>query len=47
MPIGYYDGIYLALAEQVGGQFVTADDRFYRKAGHLFPWIVWLGDVEL
>lgn len=45
VPIGYYDGVYLALADQVGGSFVTADDKFYRKAGHLFPSVTWIGDI--
>jgi predicted nucleic acid-binding protein len=43
--LGYYDGVYLALAEEIGGQFVTADDRFYKRAREHFPNVVWLGDV--
>jgi len=46
-PIGYYDGVYLALAEFLGGWFVTADEKFYRKARGLFPSVVWLGDIDL
>ena len=46
-PIGYYDGVYLAMAEALGGHFVTADAKFYKKARDLFPSVVWLGDIDL
>lgn len=28
-----YDAIYLALAEEIGFEFITADEKFYKKVG--------------
>jgi predicted nucleic acid-binding protein len=42
----FYDGLFLALALQLDGRLVTADDQLYRKAqGSRFaPWILWVAD---
>jgi predicted nucleic acid-binding protein len=42
----FYDGSFLALALQLGGRLVTADDKFYRKAKGtiLDPWVLWVAD---
>jgi predicted nucleic acid-binding protein len=39
-----YDGLFLALAIQMGGRLVTADDKLYRKVrgGALAPWMLWI-----
>ncbi len=34
-----YDSYYLALAEIRGCEFWTADEKLYRAAHHLFPWV--------
>lgn len=42
----FYDGLFLALAMQLGGRFVTADDKLYRKVhgGPFAPWALWVAD---
>ena len=42
-----YDCLYLALAVQLGGRMVTADQRLYNGlAGTPFaPYVCWVGDV--
>jgi len=42
----FYDGLFLALALQLGGRLVTADDKLYRKVqGSPFDaWAVWVAD---
>lgn len=39
-----YDAHYLALAEMLGCEFWTADQRLYRAIHDQLPWIRWLGD---
>ena len=42
-----YDSLYLALASQVGGRVVTADQRWVNSLAPT-PWaalIMWIGDV--
>jgi predicted nucleic acid-binding protein len=42
-----YDCLYLALAVQLGGRMVTADQRFYNSLTGT-PWasyVCWVGDV--
>ncbi len=34
-----YDAFYLALAESLGCEFWTADDRLYFSAHRTFPWV--------
>jgi predicted nucleic acid-binding protein len=42
----FYDGLFLALALQLGGRLVTADDKLYRKIqGSPFdPWALWVAN---
>jgi predicted nucleic acid-binding protein len=42
----FYDGLFLALALQLGGRLVTADDKLYKKVrgGPFDPWAVWVAD---
>jgi predicted nucleic acid-binding protein len=42
-----YDCLYLALAVQLGGRMLTADERLYHSiaATPLAPYIVWVADV--
>src|SRR5262249_17462572 len=40
-----YDCIYLALAEHVGCEMVTADDQFVRKLRPTFPFLTRLADI--
>jgi predicted nucleic acid-binding protein len=42
----FYDGLFLALALQLGGRLVTADAKLYSKiqGGFLGPWALWVAD---
>jgi predicted nucleic acid-binding protein len=42
----FYDGLFLALALQLGGRLITADNKLYRKIqGSPFdPWAFWIAD---
>lgn len=37
-----YDALYLALAQQRGCEFVTADERLYNAVKDQLPWVKWL-----
>ena len=39
-----YDALYLALAESLDADFVTADRTLLNKAQRLAPWVKWLGN---
>ena len=39
-----YDAHYLALANVLGCEFWTADERFYRAAGLVIPNVRWIGE---
>ena len=39
-----YDVLYMALAEQRGCEFITADERLVRKMSGKFKFVRWLGD---
>src|ERR1017187_3188857 len=39
-----YDMLYVALAEQNGCDFATADEKLVKKLGAKFPLLRWLGD---
>ena len=38
-PVGFYDAIYLALAEQEGCEFVTADIKLINHCSRVFPFV--------
>ena len=41
-----YDAFYVALAHQLGCQFVTADRKLYNALGHVYPeTMLWIEDV--
>jgi predicted nucleic acid-binding protein len=40
-----YDSLYVALAEFLNCEFVTADDKLFRKAQPHFPFVVRLSDL--
>lgn len=37
-----YDALYIALAEQIGCDMVTADEWLYNAVHKQFPWVKWL-----
>lgn len=41
-----YDSHYLALAEILGLEFWTADERLYNTVKHDLPWVKWLGNYR-
>ncbi len=41
-----YDSHYLALAEILGLELWTADERLYNAVKHGLPWVKWLGDYS-
>jgi predicted nucleic acid-binding protein len=41
-----YDSHYLALAEILGLELWTADERLYNTVKHELSWVEWLGDYE-
>ena len=41
LRIAFYDAVYLALSQQSGLPFITADNRLYRRIRHL-PNVLWL-----
>jgi len=42
----FYDGLFLALALQLGGRLVTADNKLYRKiqSSPFDPWAFWIAN---
>ncbi len=42
-----YDSIYLALAEALGGELWTADERFFRAASAEFGNVRWLREADV
>lgn len=40
-----YDAFYLAVSQQLGIPFITADGRLFRRISHL-PSVVWIGDYS-
>jgi predicted nucleic acid-binding protein len=45
LRVGFYDALYLALAEEAGFRFVTADAELYRRVHDDLPYVVWIGDL--
>jgi len=41
-----YDAHYLALAENAGCPFWTADQRLFNAVNRELPWVHWLGDYD-
>ncbi|MFQ5812517.1 MAG: type II toxin-antitoxin system VapC family toxin [Anaerolineae bacterium] len=41
-----YDSHYLALAEILGLELWTSDERLYNTVKHRLPWVKWLGDYQ-
>lgn len=41
-----YDGAYLALAEETGSEFVTADRRLYNAVKKHLRWVFWIEDFR-
>jgi predicted nucleic acid-binding protein len=41
-----YDSWYLALAEELGSEFWTADQKLYNAVKDRLPFVKWLGDYE-
>ncbi len=39
-----YDAFYLALAERLGCEFWTADQRLYNACRNRLAWVRWIGD---
>jgi predicted nucleic acid-binding protein len=40
-----YDMLYIALAEENGCKFVTADEKLFNKFGNTFNCLCWIGDI--
>ena len=45
MRIGFYDCLYVALAEREGCEFITADDKLLRNLQPQFPFILALSSM--
>jgi predicted nucleic acid-binding protein len=41
-----YDSWYLALAENTGCEFWTADQKLYNALKNITPWVRWLADYQ-
>ena len=46
VPVAFYDALYLATAQQLAYQFVTADNRLHEATKDELPWVVWIGNLE-
>ncbi len=46
VPVAFYDALYLALAQRLAYNFVTADTRLHEDTKDKLPWVVWVGDLE-
>ena len=42
-----YDALYIVLALQRGCEFVTADEKLIKKLSRKYPFIRWLGSLQL
>lgn len=41
-----YDAVYLALAQNLGCEFWTADERLYNAVRDRLPWVRWVGQYR-
>ncbi|MBX3065643.1 MAG: type II toxin-antitoxin system VapC family toxin [Anaerolineae bacterium] len=41
-----YDAQYLAVAEQLGCEFWTADEKLYNAVSESLSWVKWLGNFK-
>jgi predicted nucleic acid-binding protein len=41
-----YDAAYLRLAEKLGEQFITGDERLYNAVKGELGWVLWMGDYQ-
>ena len=41
-----YDAQYLAVAERLGCEFWTADERLFNTLKIILPWVKWLGNYQ-
>jgi predicted nucleic acid-binding protein len=47
LSISINDAVYIALAQQIGLEFVTADDKLYRAVWGRLTSVRWLGDISV
>jgi len=45
LTVSFFDACYLQAARDLGVQFLTADQAFYRQVGAQ-PDVIWLGDYR-
>jgi predicted nucleic acid-binding protein len=44
--VAFYDALYLAVAQALACNFVTADKRLQENTQNHLPWVTWIGDLE-
>jgi predicted nucleic acid-binding protein len=47
LRISFYDALYVALAQELGFRFVTADAELYRRVCDHLPYVTWIGDLPV
>ncbi len=47
VPVAFYDALYLALAQRLAFNFVTADRQLHERTKDELPWVVWLGNLDV
>jgi len=47
LRIGFYDALYVALAEESGFRFVTADAQLHNRVHADLPYVAWIGDLPV
>jgi predicted nucleic acid-binding protein len=47
LPVFINDGVYIALADRLGIQCVTADRKLYDAVSDRYPFVTWLGDIPI